>query len=324
MNTFPVTTSTISAKALEVYIKKQYKLDESYTCTLFRTGMNHTYFLSNKNTKFVLRVYCYNWRSKTEINEEITLLYQLKNQGLSVSFPIKDKNNTYIQDIEAPEGTRHAVLFSFAEGEKMRFMDNNTCFAIGALMGKFHSVTQNKTINRIQYNKNSLFELPFQKLSKYFSEDLPEMEFIKTIEATFQDSDFKNTKQGTVHLDIWYDNMSVANQTDITLFDFDFCGNGSQILDIGYFCKQLFHIETDKNIYEIKKDSFLEGYQKTNTLSEKELKLLPKAGLAVFIFYLGIQAQRFDWSNIFLSENYLKMYLGRLKSWMQYQNIANT
>ena len=60
------------------------------------------------------------------------------------------------------------------------------------------------------------------------------------------------------------------------------------------------------------------GYRKYRSLSEKELELIPKAGASVFIFYLGVQAQRFDWSNIFLTENYLKMFVGRIKSWLEY------
>ncbi|MGJ1384548.1 hypothetical protein, partial [Sphingobacterium siyangense] len=90
------------------------------------------------------------------------------------------------------------------------------------------------------------------------------------------------------------------------------------ILDVGYFCKQLFFIESDKEQYELKIQSFLRGYQSSISLSEKELRLIPKAGAAIFIFYLGVQAQRFDWSNIFLTENYLKMFVGRIKAWMDY------
>ncbi|RZJ50923.1 MAG: homoserine kinase, partial [Chryseobacterium sp.] len=42
------------------------------------------------------------------------------------------------------------------------------------------------------------------------------------------------------------------------------------------------------------------------------------AGASIFVFYLGVQAQRFDWSNIFLTENYLKMFVGRIKNWLEY------
>ena len=324
MTVFPVTASTISAKALCKFAIEKYNLSENFTCKLFRTGINHTYFLSSDEKKCALRVYSYNWRTKQEIEQEIELLNLLKDNNLSVSFPIKDKEGKFIQTINAPEGNRYVVVFSFAEGEKVRFMNHDTCFSIGSLMAKIHKTTLNKTTERIIYQKNTLIDLPYQYLKEYFSEKLPEMEYLKELGKTFKNSDFEIAKKGIVHLDIWYDNMAVSNANKITIFDFDFCGNGSQILDVAYFCKQLFFIETNKDTYQSKMQSFLDGYQKTNPLSEKELQLIPIAGASIFIFYLGVQAQRFDWSNIFLSENYLKMFVGRIQSWIHYHDSKET
>ncbi|SFU67537.1 Ser/Thr protein kinase RdoA involved in Cpx stress response, MazF antagonist [Pustulibacterium marinum] len=318
MTTFPVSNSTLSEKELGEFIKDTYNLSRSFECKLFRTGMNHTYFISNAERKFVVRVYCYNWRTKAEIQEELVLLELLRKNNLSVSYPISDKENNQIQEINAPEGLRYVVLFSFAKGEKMRFMDQDTCFEIGSLMAKIHNLTSDKIINRIFYDKKSLVEQPYEYLSQFFSDNLPEMEFIKKFGEDFSDSDFDQAQNGILHMDIWYDNMAIADEKEITIFDFDFCGNGKLILDVAYFCKQLFFIELDKEKYESKVESFLSGYSKNRSLSKRELDLIPKAGASVFIFYLGIQAQRFDWSNIFLTENYLKMFVGRIKSWLQY------
>ncbi len=70
--------------------------------------------------------------------------------------------------------------------------------------------------------------------------------------------------------------------------------------------------------YELKVESFLNGYRGVKELSDKEIKLIPEVGASIFVFYLGVQAQRFDWSNIFLTENYLKMFVGRIESWIDY------
>ncbi len=67
MTVFPVIASTISAKELGEFAKEKYGLNKNYDCELFRTGMNHTYFLSDNEIKYVLRVYSHNWRSKSEI-----------------------------------------------------------------------------------------------------------------------------------------------------------------------------------------------------------------------------------------------------------------
>lgn len=327
MKTFPVIASIVSPIEIGKFISDEYQLKDNFDCKLFRTGVNHTYFVSNQNSKYVVRVYCHNWRTEIEIEEELKLLKLLKKHNVSVSTPIPDKNGNLIQKINAPEGVRHVVLFTFAKGEKMRFMTSETCSAIGSIMAKIHNITATKKIKRIDYNTDILIYKAYDKLSEFFSEDLDEMIYLKQISSKiaehFEESDFSEKQKGIVHLDIWYDNLSVNKENEITIFDFDNCGNGPLILDIGYFCKQLFFIETDKNEYEIKVDSFLNGYTEERNLSEKELKLIPEAGASIFVFYLGIQAQRFDWSNIFLTENYLKMFVGRIKNWLNYYEEKN-
>ncbi len=294
---------------------------------MFRTGVNHTYFISKNETKFVLRVYCYNWRTKLEIEQELELLNLLKKNSLSVSYPILDKKGDFIQEINAPEGIRYAVLFSFAAGKKMPFMSNKTCYSIGKLMAKIHTITENKTIERVHYDSEILLNQSYHILKTYFSEGLDEMKFLKELSLKIikkvTESDFSGVTKGIIHLDIWYDNLSVNKNNEITIFDFDNCDNGALILDVGYFCKQLFFIESDKNEYEQKATSFLNGYQKIRCLSNEEINLIPEAGASIYIFYLGIQAQRFDWSNIFFTENYLKMYVERIKNWIEYNKFKN-
>ncbi len=327
MTTFPVLASTLSETALGNFITEKYPLSENLNCKLFRTGVNHTYFISDHETKFVFRVYCHKWRTKIEIEQELELLNLLKQNSLSVSYPISDRNGNFIQEINAPEGIRYAVLFSFAEGQKMRFMSNETCFSIGSLMAKIHNVTESKKIDRINYDSETLLNQSYTNLKPFFDEDLDEMKFLKEIgskmSTRIKERNLLENKNGIVHLDIWYDNLSVNNENEITIFDFDNCGNGAFILDVGYFCKQLFFIESDKNEYELKAKSFLNGYQKIRNLSETEMESIPDAGASIFVFYLGVQAQRFDWSNIFFTENYLKMYVGRIRNWIDYYEQKN-
>lgn len=266
MPTFPVIASTVSETALAQFIKKKYQLKENVDCKLFRTGVNHTYFISDSETKLVVRIYCHNWRTKSEIQEELELLLLLKDNDLSVSYPIPDKQGNFIQEINAPEGLRYAVLFTFAEGKKMRFMSNESCFAVGSLMAKIHAITAGKKINRIHYNSDVLIHQAYHHMTSFFSEDLDEMQYLRKIgdqiSNSFKEADWSENQKGIVHLDIWYDNLSVNNEDEIIIFDFDNCGNGALILDVAYFCKQLFFIESDKKEYELKVESFLNGIKK--------------------------------------------------------------
>jgi Ser/Thr protein kinase RdoA (MazF antagonist) len=322
MTTFPVTTSTLSELELGKFITERYTLSDNYVCKLFRTGVNHTYFITGTETKYVARVYCHNWRTITEIEEEIKLLKLLQDNNLSVSSAIPDINGSYIQEINAPEGLRYMVLFTYATGEKIRFMTNESCSSIGSLMAKIHNTTVNKKLERVNYNSEVLLSQSYENLTLFFSEDLDEMkqirEFNEKIAEQFREYDKQENSKGIIHVDIWYDNLSIAGENEITLFDFDNCGNGWLILDVGYFCKQLFFIETDKIQYESKIKSFISGYLKERELADHSLEVIPATGAAIFIFYLGIQARRLDWSNIFLTKNYLNMMIERIRFWMDY------
>jgi Ser/Thr protein kinase RdoA (MazF antagonist) len=322
MNFFPVSASTLSDFHLGNFIKERYSVlgGTMYSVKLFRTGINHTYIVYNLTSKYVFRVYCHNWRTVREIQAELDLILSLHQEGLNVSYPIPDETNTVIHQLNAPEGIRYGVMFSFAQGDKVRFKSITACKNIGNLMAKMHKVTKNKTNNRISYNAKTLLQDPYTLALQYFDKSLPEMQYLKNITHNLQDVvnlAAENTGSGIVHMDIWYDNMSIRAD-NITLFDFDFCGNGPLILDVAYFCNQLFNIETDKAEYEQKVSSFIEGYNEVRKLSDDDIKLIPQIAPAIFIFYLGVQCIRFDWSNIFLSENYLKMYTGRIKAWIDY------
>lgn len=172
----------------------------------------------------------------------------------------------------------------------MRFLTNETCFAIGSIMAKIHNITATNRSDRINYNLDVLLNKAYDYLNLFFSDDLSEMIYIKKITSkiskNFEESNLLENQKGIVPLDVWYDNLCVNKKDEITFFDFDNCGNGFLILDVGYFCKQLFYIESDKNESEMKVESFQNGYRKERSLFEKELKLIPKAGASIFVFIL--------------------------------------
>jgi Ser/Thr protein kinase RdoA (MazF antagonist) len=129
-------------------------------------------------------------------------------------------------------------------------------------------------------------------------------------------------RQGAVHLDIWFDNLHFGPEHQITLFDFDFCGNGWLALDIAYFQLQLFNTNPNEQEYETKLASFLAGYASVAPISPAEERLVPWLAACVWFFYLGVQCDRFDnWSNIFLNQDHLKRFVGMIKKWLAYHQI---
>ncbi|MCD6012241.1 MAG: phosphotransferase [Flavipsychrobacter sp.] len=284
--------------------------------------MNHSYLVIADGREYVLRIYNHKHRDLLQVTEEVKLLDALK-ASVSVSYPILGADKEFVHAINAPEGSRYLVLYSFAQGKKQRFLTPEQNYRIGTEVGRLHHFTREKTIQRTDYSVETLVNWAYRQTKKYISDDLDEMRFIgNCVPALIKVFSQLPLTKGVVHLDIWYDNMSIREDSSVTLFDFDNCGNGWLILDIGYYCMQLFFVEQDKSEYEKKKTAFLDGYLSVAQIPDAEFEVIPYAGLAIWIYYLGVQSQRFDnFANIFLSENYVKMYIGRVKDWLKYNNI---
>lgn len=327
MNHFPVSNSNLSASHLGLFLQEKYSLSADTTCQIIKAGINHTYLVSNSTDRYVFRVYSLNWRTITEIEEEIRLLIQLHQHNVSVSYPLLDNQNHYIQTINAPEGNRFAVLFTYAKGEKLHSYSLETHCRIGALMARLHQLTHNQKLNRVTYTSEIILKDSLEKISRFLPRETDEMYFMhsaqKYLLQEFSTADVKEIRQGIVHLDIWFDNLNITDENQVTLFDFDFCGNGWLCMDVAYYILQLHNIERyEETQYRPKVESFLKGYESVTPLGDEEKRLLPMLGVSLYFFYLGVQCQRYDnWSNSFLSVDYLKRYINGLV--IRYYNIYN-
>ncbi|MCC6459846.1 MAG: phosphotransferase [Saprospiraceae bacterium] len=314
---FPVSSSILSAVALAQYLQEQYPFGRSVEGRLLRSGINDSYLIQDGQAKYVFRVYSLHWRTRLEIQEEMRLLRCLQEAGLSVSYPVPDKYQALIQTLLAPEGERYGVLFSFAEGEKLHNYPAAVHHTIGQLMARMHQITEGMLLERVTYTPELLLVQSLERVAAFLSADSEEMQYLKALQGhllrLLGGLDLATLRVGAVHLDIWFDNLNVCPDGSVTLFDFDFCGNGWLALDIGYYMLQLYQTEREEPACSTKLAAFFGGYESICPISSEERELLPALGLCLYFFYLGIQCQRFDnWSNSFLSESYLKRFVQAL------------
>ncbi|MBA4851183.1 phosphotransferase enzyme family protein [Emticicia sp. BO119] len=328
MNPFPVITSTLSERHLSLFLQAQYNLSTKTTCRLLKTGINHVYLINDGGQKSVFRVYSLNWRSEKEIAEEIRLLNLLHENELPVSYPVADANNNYIQKLNAPEGERFGVMFSYAKGEKVFSFSPELHKEIGKIMAEFHQLTHNLYLDRVTYTPEKLLIDSPRYFFGFLPEDSPEVEFIRYVQkhlsAKLKEVDETQIRKGVIHLDIWFDNLNISEEKEITIFDFDFCGNGWLSYDIAYYIMQIYSTEVDENEYLLKAESFLKGYEAITPLTNEERRILPMLGECIYLFYLGVQCQRFNnWSNTFINEVYLKRFINlRIKRWFDYNKLG--
>lgn len=323
---FSTINSTLSPDELGKLIQEKYGLSDQTQCSVFRLAMNHLYIVHHDEGKYVFRVYTCNWRTKLEIEEELRLLLHLKKNDRQVAFPIADISKDFIQEIEAPEGKRFGVLFSYAKGTKTAKFSHQTSFLIGQALAKVHQSTENFELTRISYNTQNLLNSSILRTKKFFNKNNSEIDFLEKLSIfltlKIDNIDRQKMRYGSVHLDVWFDNLHINDENEITFFDFDFCGNGYLCFDISYFLFQLLATNLNEEEYKVKADRFLKGYETVTEISNEEKKFLPFACLAIMTYYISVQCDRFEyWTNIFLNEDHLKRMVGNLKRWIAYNKI---
>lgn len=315
MDHFPVSHSNLSAPALGHFVAGRYGL-QNVRCRLIRSGLNDTYAVETDTEKFMFRVYSHGWRTQTEIAEEIRLLGILHTGGVSVSYALPDVHSAFIQTLPAPEGERYGVLFTWAKGEKIHSLPTEAHRRIGELLGRFHLLTQDLELRRVHYTPTVLLVDSLNRV-KEFLPHCDERRFMEEKQQVLlhllKNADSAQLRRGAVHIDVWFDNLNVDAEENITLFDFDFCGNGWLALDLAYHTMQIYHLERDEALCQTKLRAFFDGYESITPLTAEEKRLLPALGVALYFFYLGVQCERFEnWSNVFLNSTYLKRYISQI------------
>ncbi|HAA12797.1 MAG TPA: aminoglycoside phosphotransferase [Cytophagales bacterium] len=326
MSVFPVTESTLSAEHLAAFLRQQYGLGSNTTCTLFRKGMNHVYMVQDGATGYVLRIYSHNWRTPVEIAEELRWM-MMAQASISVPKVIEDQEGKFLQAFQAPEGQRYGVLFSKAPGKKDARFSKEASHNIGQAMAKLHRQAEGITLERTTYNTQILHKDAIAGIREFFPEPTPTRLFMDKLSQwlpmVYSQVDEDQVRSGAVHLDIWFDNLHIHDDQQVTIFDFDFCGNGWLVHDVSYFLYQLFYTHPDPKAYEEKAIAFLEGYEKHLTLSPAERNLLPTACLSIMLFYLHTQIQTFDnFSNVFMSHDHLTRNMMSMQRWMEYHELS--
>lgn len=292
---FPVEYSSLSAKALLQFVALNYNISESSSITFLKRGFNDTYLIHSDSEKYILRVYKYNWRSLESIETEIKLLNYLRKNKIAVSYPVKDKQENYIHSLQAPEGLRHTMVFSYAEGSSIRKLSEEQSYLLGIETGKIHSLTRNKSFGVTAHNYNIAFQ--FQQILSNVRALLinhkQEYNYVLKLQDEFLDI-FKNSNksflaEGICHGDLQAENFHVSSGNQFTFFDFDFFGTGYLVYDIGVF---MWYDQKNKPAKIIQ--SFLKGYETQRKLSAEELRLLPYFSTLRALFQMSLYCKISD------------------------------
>jgi len=321
---FPTIYSTLSPDALAKLVTERYGLTGVQAWLLVR-GVGDTYRLLSPVSRYILRVYRSSHRSLPQVKAEVELLLALQKAGVSVSYPIADGSGETIQILEAAEGKRYAVLFSYAPGEVVSLLSEEQLRSLGQQVGRCHAVSATLELSdrRWSYTLDTMLFGPLEQVRSAFSEIPEEYDWwqraSRQVEKKLGQPGVEGFAKGYCHFDLLPKNFHFDGSA-VTLFDFDFFGYGWLVNDIMTFWV---HLSLDVHFGRLTQEGadkayaiFLDAYREVRPLSPAELAAVPYLSLGFWGYYMGFHATH-DQFYSFVQPSQLKMRTALIRQLME-------
>ncbi|MBP1970115.1 Ser/Thr protein kinase RdoA (MazF antagonist) [Virgibacillus natechei] len=294
-----------------------YNLGPISRCSFLTRGLNDTYLIITPRKQYIFRVYRYGWRNKEAIQFEIDALQHLKNKTFTISHPIAKRDGTYLNEIDAPEGLRYGMLFSYSQGERPAINARNAQL-IGESLGKLHHKTDDfhSEYNRgFKIDLNHLLDEPtamiLPVINKFFGKKVEGdvQEIVENLKTGLRN---KELEIGFCHGDFHNHNMHVENGK-IEVFDFDGAAMGFRAYDVAVSWWNLLtnYGEKEEECWE----AFLKGYSSQRTLAKDDFASLPLLITARRFWLLGTMLQNEDvWGTNWINKQSLELFILQIKT----------
>jgi Ser/Thr protein kinase RdoA (MazF antagonist) len=307
---FPVKRSLLSASALAEWVKNRYRLPGFPSCQFWRRSINDLYLIQAHERKLVLRISPTDWRSYEHLAAEIDLLIFLDQHHITVPQPIPDQDGAYIQTLNAPEGPRFAVAFSFVPGVPHSPTKAHS-YRFGQAIARLHAATDGYPADQaaFRFEATDMVEEPLARLKPLFTHHQDDFDYLVEISKGLKQAAGKLSRQapeyGVCHGDVNDNNFHVDADHRWGLLDFEYFGYGWRVFDIGTFFNNQIHQQGRTERTRTFLDAFLEGYQSVRPLSQTELDVLPSFVILRQIWLLGIGARNFPVIGLNLFEDWV-------------------
>jgi len=318
---FPVTYSTLSAKALARYLSAHYVLNEIAELNFLCRGLNDTYLVKcGADEKYIFRIYRANWRSRTDIAHEVAALTHLRDSGVAVSQALRRRDGAHQCTFEAPEGVRHAVLFAFAPGKEISYENGGDvpAYRYGRGVAAIHNAMEafSTSYQRAALDLNHLVGAPLRHIEPFMARRRADWEYLQRLADKILDAfnrvPLDSLQYGFCHGDFNGGNAHVTDGGELTFFDFDCCGPGWRAYDIAVFRWSARVVEKEEERWE----PFLNGYRNVRELKQVDLDVTPLFVGARAIWLLGLHAANAcDWGSDWMNEAYFDRAMKFLRRW---------
>lgn len=282
--------STFASDWLRTELLPAYELEGVEECSLFQRGTNDTYRIGAAGGTYALRVYRSRWRTRQAVEDELATLQRLLELGVPVAGPIARRDGVSITLLEAPEGPRCAVLFSWADGLEPQYRNTSHAQQYGRSAARLHNAAEALVASsaRPKLDLDYLLNHPLAQLrtvlrsrpaAEAYLEGLADR-LRKRIDAA---GDLLGT-WGFCHGDLHGGNARIRGD-HLTLFDFDCCGSGWHLFDLATYRWAARIRELEAPAWE----SFSGTYLQLRPQAEASLQLVPTFVILRHLWLMGLR-----------------------------------
>jgi Ser/Thr protein kinase RdoA (MazF antagonist) len=237
-------------------------------------GINRTYRLKTDDGIFYLRIYRPLGRSQEKIGYELALVDMLaQKQDVAVSKAVRNAEGNELTRFILEGETRVGCLFTVAEGREP-CLDSEDMQRLGRALATLHNASANfkptflRTLDPVGIGYEAIEAL---REVGPIGERIAEQVLREGIDLVTELAN-RRLPLGACHGDVWTGNVRIENET-VTFFDFDECGQGALIFDLGALPLHLSirDLPDAAALWE----SFLSAYQVKRPLNALETASLP-------------------------------------------------
>lgn len=250
-----------------------YDLGTLQGCQLWFIGTTDSYLVTTTQGRYILRLYGATTRTDDDIRYELMALQHLQQKGVSVAVPIRRRDGAWFRTIEAPEGSRQQVLFTYAEGREA-YLEEGYAERFGRSMAELHNAADDFVCphGRFQLDAAILLERPLRWMQPFLADRPDEWQALLAIAARFRQRLATHSERdldwGFCHGDALGSNAHLAGDT-ITHFDFNDCGPGWRAYDLAAFLWIRSWYAPEQAATEWQ--AYLQGYRAVRPLADVDL-----------------------------------------------------
>jgi Ser/Thr protein kinase RdoA (MazF antagonist) len=230
-------------------------------------------------------------------------------------------DGTFIGALSAPEGTRYAVLFSYAPGKELSYDEDVTiAVAYGSAAGRIHTALDDfeSPHDRFSLDLSHLIDTPLASIQPLLAHRADDWRYLLRLADHLREQIAwfppGALAQGVCHGDFHGWNAHISDDKTITFFDFDCCGWGWRAYDIAVFgwSVKLFTREKEQERWQ----HFVRGYTQEHPLNALDQAVVPLFIGIRHIWLMGMQTSNGqDWGFGWMNDSYFDRALTFLRTW---------